>query len=80
LFPPDDVDQEGFGTNAEALSISPALFDRYLSSANRVSRLAVGDPDIGAGFAATTYPTPRLLYQGDRMDEALPLLPMKFEN
>lgn len=72
LFPPDDVDQEGFGTNAEALSISPALFDRYLSAANRVSRLAVGDPDIGAGFAAATYPTPRLLYQGDRMHEDLP--------
>ena len=72
LFPPDDVDQEGFGTNAEVLSISPALFDRYLSAANRVSRLAVGDPDIGEGFAAATYATPRLLYQGDRMNEDLP--------
>ena len=72
LFPADDVDQEGFGTNAEALSVSPALFDRYLSAANRVSRLAVGDPSIGPGFAAATYSTPRLLYQDDRMSEDLP--------
>ena len=72
LFPADDVDQEGFGTNADVLSVSPALFDRYLSAANRVSRLAVGDATIGPGFAAATYATPRLLYQDDRMSEALP--------
>ena len=72
LFPPDDVSQEGFSTDAEALSVSPALFDRYLSAANRISRLAVGDPAIGPGFAAATYSTPRLLYQDDRMSEDLP--------
>ena len=72
LFPADDVDLEGFGTNADVLSVSPALFDRYLSAANRVSRLAVGDPTIGAGFAAATYDTPRLLYQDDRMSDDLP--------
>ncbi len=72
LFPPDDVSQEGFSTDAEALSVSPALFDRYLSAANRISRLAVGDPAVGPGFAAATYSTPRLLYQDDRMSEDLP--------
>ena len=72
LFPPDDVDQQGFGTNGEVLSVSPALFDRYLSAANRISRLAVGDASIGPGFAATTYDTPRLLYQDDRMSDDLP--------
>ena len=72
LFPPDDVSQEGFSTDAEALSVSPALFDRYLSAANRISRLAVADPAIGPGFAAATYSTPRLLYQDDRMSEELP--------
>ena len=72
LFPDDDVDQQGFGTNADVLSVSPALFDRYLSAANRVSRLAVGDPTIGPGFAAATYDTPRLLYQDTRMSEDLP--------
>ena len=72
LFPPDDVSQEGFSTDAEALSVSPALFDRYLSAANRISRLAVADPAVGPGFAAATYSTPRLLYQDDRMSEDLP--------
>ena len=72
LFPADDVDPEGFTTNSDVLSISPALFDRYLAVANRVSRLAVGDPTIGPGYAAATYSTPRLLYQDDRMSEGLP--------
>ena len=72
LFPADDVGQEGFTTTAEVLSVSPALFDRYMSAANRISRLAVGDPTIGPGFAAATYSTHRLLYQDDRMSDALP--------
>ncbi|MEE2638020.1 MAG: DUF1592 domain-containing protein, partial [Acidobacteriota bacterium] len=72
LFPADDVDQEGFSTNADALSVSPALFDRYLSAANRISRLAVGDTTIGPGFAAATYTIPRLLYQDTRMSDDLP--------
>ena len=72
LFPADDVDPEGFTTNSDVLSISPALFDRYLAGANRISRLAVGDPTIGPGYAAATYSTPRLLYQDDRMSERLP--------
>ncbi len=69
LFPADDVDQQGFDTNGNVLSVSPALFDRYLAVANRVSRLAVGDPTIGPGYAASTYSTPRLLYQDDRLDD-----------
>ena len=72
LFPAEDVDPEGFATNGDVLSISPALFDRHLSAANRISRLAVGDPTIGPGFAAASYSTPRLLYQDDRMSESLP--------
>ncbi len=72
LFPADDVDQQGFDTNSEVLSVSPALFERYLAAANRVSRLAVGDPTIGPGYAAATYSTPRLLYQDDRASEDLP--------
>ena len=72
LFPADDVDEQGFATNADVLSVSPALFERYLVAANRISRLAVGDPTIGPGFAPATYSTPRLLYQDDRMSEDLP--------
>lgn len=72
LFPVDDVDQHGFDTNGDVLSVSPALFDRYLAAANRVSRIAAGDPTIGPGFAAATYSTHRLLYQDDRMSDDLP--------
>lgn len=40
------VDDSGYGFDniAAVLSTSPALLDRYLSAANKVSRLAVGDP------------------------------------
>ena len=72
LFPVDDVDQQGFDTNGDVLSVSPALFDRYLVAANRISRLAVGDTTIGPGYAATTYSSPRLQYQDDRTSEDLP--------
>ena len=72
LFPADDVDEQGFATSGDVLSISPALFERYLAAANRISRLAVGDPTVGPGFAAASYETPRLLYQDDRMSEELP--------
>ena len=72
LFPVDDVDQQGFDTNGQVLSISPALFDRYLSAANRISRLAVGDMTISPGYVAATYSSPRLLYQDDRVSEDLP--------
>ena len=72
LFPADNVDEQGFGTNGDVLSISPALFERYLAAANRISRLAVGDTTVGPGFAAATYETPRLLYQDDRVSDDLP--------
>ncbi|MCY4662033.1 MAG: DUF1592 domain-containing protein [Acidobacteria bacterium] len=72
LFPADDVDPQGFDTNGDVLSVSPALFERYLAAANRISRLAAGDPTIGPGYAAATYSTPRLLYQDDRAGDELP--------
>ena len=72
LFPADDVDPQGFDTNGDVLSVSPALFERYLAAANRISRLAVGDPTIGPGYVAATYSTPRLLYQDDRASDELP--------
>ena len=72
LFPSDDVDDQGFATNADVLSVSPALFERYLVAANRISRQAVGDPMIGPGFSPATYSTSKFLYQDDRMSEDLP--------
>jgi mono/diheme cytochrome c family protein len=44
------VDDSGYGFDniAAVLSTSPALLDRYMSAARRVSRLAVGDPTMKA--------------------------------
>ena len=45
LLPPDDS-SSGFDNVADALGVSPALMERYLSAADQVSALAVGDPAI----------------------------------
>jgi mono/diheme cytochrome c family protein len=44
------VDDSGYGFDniAAVLSTSPALLDRYMSAARRISRLAVGDPSVKA--------------------------------
>ena len=42
LLPADDADAHGFDNMAAILSVSPALLERYLSAARRISRLAVG--------------------------------------
>ena len=52
LLPPDDS-AYGFDNNGDLLVVSPALLERYLSAADRVSALAVGDPATVA--SAETY-------------------------
>src|ERR1700722_8299381 len=52
LLTPDDS-SEGFDNVADALKFSPALLERYVSAAAKVSRLAVGDPSVGG--TAVTY-------------------------
>src|SRR5688572_5808164 len=68
LLPPDDS-ADGFDNNADVLSVSPVLLERYLSAAATISALAVGDPQIIAG--SETY-----RIRGDAsqigQDEALP--------
>ena len=44
LLPPDDS-ADGFDNIADVLSVSPALLERYLSAAAKISALAVGEPD-----------------------------------
>jgi hypothetical protein len=70
LLPADDTDAHGFDNNGDVLSISPALLERYLSAARKVSRLAVGRspsrPEID------TYEIPKLLSQDVRLSEKLP--------
>ena len=48
-LPPDDQ-AFGFDTNADALSMPPALLDRYVSAAAKIARLAIGDPAMPAEF------------------------------
>src|SRR5207253_10344750 len=49
LLPPDEQ-AYGFDTNADALTIAPALLDRYVSAAAKIARQAVGDPTIPPAF------------------------------
>jgi mono/diheme cytochrome c family protein len=53
LLPADEL-SHGFDNVADALGMSPVLLERYLGAADRISALAVGDPDIAAG--SETYP------------------------
>ncbi|HJT88363.1 MAG TPA: DUF1592 domain-containing protein [Bryobacteraceae bacterium] len=69
LLPADDS-SEGFDNLADALSVSPALLERYVSAAEKISRLAVGDAGITPSTA--TYRVPTDLSQSGHI-EGLPL-------
>src|SRR5262245_26467671 len=45
LLPADNV-SSGFDNIADLLFVSPATMERYLDAARKVSRLAVGDPEM----------------------------------
>ena len=77
MLPPDEQ-AFGFENNAEALSIPPALLDRYISAAAAIARRAVGDPNLPPVFVRygamknnandQTY-----LSQTERLSEDFPL-------
>jgi len=77
MLPPDEQ-AFGFENNAEALSMQPALLDRYVSAAATIARRAVGDSTIPPAFVRygalkdnandQTY-----LRQTDRLGEDFPL-------
>ena len=48
LLPPDDA-AYGFDNVADVLGVSPVLLERYVSSAGKISALAVGDPHTAPG-------------------------------
>ncbi|HEY7188583.1 MAG TPA: DUF1592 domain-containing protein [Vicinamibacterales bacterium] len=69
LLPPDDS-SGGFDNNADVLGVSPVLLESYLDAAERISALAIGDPN--------TPPTGELFRvrqdaSQDRHIEGLPL-------
>ena len=69
LLPPDDS-VEGFDNIADVLGTSPALIERYVGAAAKISRLAVGNTDLGP--ISVTYKVRGDLSQ-DRHIEGLPL-------
>jgi hypothetical protein len=46
MLPPDDS-AYGFDNIADALSVSPVLLERYLTAADKITSVAVGDPETG---------------------------------
>ena len=69
LLPADDL-AYGFDNNADILTVTPGLLERYMSAARKISRVAVGDPSIESDVVR--YPVSSLLVQDDRMSEELP--------
>ena len=69
LLPADDS-AYGFDNNADMLTVSSALLERYLSAASRISRLAVGDVTMKP--AVEYYDVSRYFVQDDRVSEDLP--------
>jgi mono/diheme cytochrome c family protein len=67
---PADGSSEGFDNIAEALSVSPALIQGYVSAAMKISRLAVGDRTMAP--SQVVYAAPPALAQ-DRHIEGMPL-------
>jgi mono/diheme cytochrome c family protein len=69
-LPADDAGKHGFDNAASVLSVSPVLFERYLSTARTISALAVGIAPTGA--VVDTYENPKHLQQDDQTSENLP--------
>jgi hypothetical protein len=67
---PADDSSEGFDNIADALAVSPALIERYVAAAGKISRLAVGNLLISP--ATVTYRVPSDLSQAEHV-ESLPL-------
>ena len=69
ILPADDS-LEGLDNIADVLGTSPALIERYVSAAAKISRVAIGDTDIGP--LSTTFKVRGDVSQ-DRHLEGLPL-------
>ncbi len=69
-FLPADDTGYGFDNIGDVLTVSPFLLERYLSAADVISRLAIGDRSMGV--SVKTYEVPRALVQAEWMNEDLP--------
>jgi len=70
MLPADDIGY-GFDNIGDVLQVSPVLLERYLSTARKVSRTAVGDMTLPASYQ--TYTIPHGLTQDDRLGDAAPV-------
>jgi Protein of unknown function (DUF1592)/Protein of unknown function (DUF1588)/Protein of unknown function (DUF1585)/Protein of unknown function (DUF1587)/Protein of unknown function (DUF1595)/Cytochrome C oxidase, cbb3-type, subunit III len=66
LLPPDNS-SSGFDNIADLLFMSPAIMERYLDAAEKISRLAVGDP--AAPVMVNRYRLNAEQWQGARVEE-----------
>ncbi|HET9024740.1 MAG TPA: DUF1592 domain-containing protein, partial [Burkholderiaceae bacterium] len=69
LLPPDDS-SAGFDNNADVLGVSPVLLESYLTAAERITALALGERDIPP--AGEVY----RVKQDESQDRHIPGLPM----
>ena len=69
LLPPDEQ-YFGFDNNANVLTVSPLLMERYMIAAGKISRLAVGNPAMRP--VAEEYKVSEAFIQNDRQNEDLP--------
>jgi mono/diheme cytochrome c family protein len=70
VLPADDIGY-GFDNIGDVLSVSPFLLERYLVTAGKISRAAVGDTTMSVQYQ--TYSVNRGLKQSDRMNEMTPV-------
>jgi hypothetical protein len=69
MLPADDIGY-GFDNIGDVLQVSPVLLERYLSTARKISRTAVGDMTLQPAYQ--TYTVPHALTQTDRLTGAAP--------
>jgi hypothetical protein len=77
MLPPDEQ-AFGFENNADALSMQPALLERYMTAAAAISRRAIGDPNLPPTFVRYgslkgSANDQNYLRQTERMGEDFPL-------
>src|SRR5215475_12514820 len=70
LLPTDDAGY-GFDNIGDVLTVSPALLEKYLLAAGKISRQAVGDTTMPVSYQS--YDVPKGLHQDDRMGEDMPV-------
>jgi hypothetical protein len=70
MLPTDDAGY-GFDNIGDVLTVSPALLEKYLLAAGKISRQAVGDTTMPTSYQ--TYDVPKGLKQDERMGVDMPL-------